>query len=258
MDRAAGHADDRQAGLGPPVPAQVVGHAHGAGRVARHGVDAAVGRAGADGQDRRRLGRQPVQPLVGRHRLAGGRVVAEAAPVALGLDRLVRDRALDDEHERVEFAAVGLVPPLDEVVGARSPARTRSRSAASAPRPWAGRAGRRARSPRCWAGSPRSARRSPRRSRARRSSRGCGPRARRCPPAVAPSVCCVSGHGEATSSLLGRLDAGSAAWLWQRPAWMLGYDGPSAPGTRRRTAGLPTVSPWPAWRRALTSGRHMR
>ncbi len=117
MDRAAGHADDRQPGLGPPVPAEVVGHAHRAGRVARHRVDAAVGGAGADRQDRGRLRGQPVEPLAGRHRLAGGRVVAEAAPVALGLDRLVRDRALDHEHERLEFAAVGLVPPLDEVVG---------------------------------------------------------------------------------------------------------------------------------------------
>jgi hypothetical protein len=47
-----------------------------------------------------------------------GRVVAEAAPVAFALDRFVRDRALDDQDERVEFAAVGLVPPLDEVVRA--------------------------------------------------------------------------------------------------------------------------------------------
>ena len=117
MGRAAGHADDRQAGLGAPVPAQVVGHAHGAGRVAGHGVDAAVGGAGPGGQDRGGLGRQPVQPLVGGHRLAGGRVVAEPAPVALGLDRLVGDGPLDDQHERVELAAVGLVPPLDEVVG---------------------------------------------------------------------------------------------------------------------------------------------
>ena len=117
-DRAAGHAHDRQPGLGPPVPAEVVGHAHRAGRVAGHRVDAAVGGAGADRQDRGRLRRQPVQPFAGGHRLPGRRVVAEAAPVALGLDRLVRDRAFDHEHERVELAAVGLVPPLDEVVGA--------------------------------------------------------------------------------------------------------------------------------------------
>jgi hypothetical protein len=37
-----------------------------------------------------------------------------AAPVALALDRLVRDRALDDEHERVDLAADALPEPLDE------------------------------------------------------------------------------------------------------------------------------------------------
>ncbi len=118
LDRAAGHADDGQARLGLPVPAEVVGHAHRAGRVAGHRVDAAVGGAGADRDDGGGLRRELVEPFAGRHRLAGERVVAEAAPVALGLDRLVRDRALDDEDERLEFAAVGLPPPLDEVVGA--------------------------------------------------------------------------------------------------------------------------------------------
>ena len=118
MGGAAGHADDRQAGLGLPVPAQVVGYAHGPGRVTRHRVDAAVGGTGPDGEDGRSLGCQTVEPLVGRHRLTGRGVVAEPAPVSLGLDRLVRDGALDHEHERLEFTAVGLVPPFDEVVGA--------------------------------------------------------------------------------------------------------------------------------------------
>jgi hypothetical protein len=118
LDGAAGDADDRQPGLGLPVPAQVVGHAHGPGRVARHRVDAAVGGTGAHREDGRSLRGQTVQPLVGRHRLTGRRVVAEPAPVALGLDRLVRDGALHHQHERFELAAVGLVPPLDEGVGA--------------------------------------------------------------------------------------------------------------------------------------------
>src|SRR5579862_5146198 len=48
VDRAAGHADDREPGLGLPVPAQVVGYAHGPGRVSGHRVDATVGGAGAD------------------------------------------------------------------------------------------------------------------------------------------------------------------------------------------------------------------
>src|ERR671912_878886 len=89
LDRAAGHAHDRQAGLALPGPAQVVGHAHGPGGVAGHGVDAAVGGAGADGQHGQGLGGQAVDPLAGGHRLAGRGVVAEPAPVAFLLDRLV-------------------------------------------------------------------------------------------------------------------------------------------------------------------------
>ena len=118
MHRASRDVHDRQARLRSPVPAEVVGDAHRAGRVAGHGMDAAVGRARADREDGGRLGRQPVEPLAGGDRLAGGGVVAEPAPVALFLERLVRDRALDDEHERLELAPVGLEPPLDERVGA--------------------------------------------------------------------------------------------------------------------------------------------
>ena len=113
-----GHAHDRDAGLRLPAPAEVVGHAHRAGRVAGHGVDAAVGGARADREHRERLRGEAVEPLARRHRLVGVGVVAEPAPVALALDRLVGDRALDDEHERLELAAVGLEEPLDEVVGA--------------------------------------------------------------------------------------------------------------------------------------------
>ena len=116
MGRAAGHADDRDARLRLPRPAEVVRHPHRAGGVARHGVDAAVGGAGADGEDGERLGREPIQPFAGGHRLAGLGVVPEAAPVALGLDLLVRDGALDDQHERLQLAALGLEEPLDEVV----------------------------------------------------------------------------------------------------------------------------------------------
>ena len=127
MDRAAGHAHDRDAGLRLPVPPEVVGHAHRPGRVAGHRVDAAVGGAGADGDDGERLRREAVEPLVGRDRLAGHRVVAEAAPVALAGELLVGDRTLDDEHERLQLAAVGLAEPLEEVVGAADRAATRSR-----------------------------------------------------------------------------------------------------------------------------------
>src|SRR6185437_4580337 len=49
LHRAAGDIDHRQPRLRAPAPAQVVGQPHGSGRVAGHGVDAAVGGAGADG-----------------------------------------------------------------------------------------------------------------------------------------------------------------------------------------------------------------
>ena len=66
----------------------------------------------------RAFGRQAVEPLAGGDRLVGVRVVAEAAPVALVLDGLVRYRALDDQDEGVQLAPVGLEEPLEEVVGA--------------------------------------------------------------------------------------------------------------------------------------------
>ena len=71
-----------------------------------------------DRDHRQRLRGETVEPLARRHGLVGVGVVPEPAPVALRLDRLVRDRALDDEHERLELAAVGLEEPLDEVIGA--------------------------------------------------------------------------------------------------------------------------------------------
>ena len=87
------------------VPAQVVGQAHAAGGVAGHGVDAAVGGAGADGDDGQRLGRQPVDPGVEGDGLARLRVVAHRGPVAVAVDVLVGDGALDDEDERAQLAA---------------------------------------------------------------------------------------------------------------------------------------------------------
>ena len=117
MRRAARHAHDRDPGLRLPAPTEVVGHAHRAGRVAGHGVDPAVAGARAGAQHDERLRGQPVEPLARRHRLVGLGVVAEAAPVALALDGLVGDRALDDEDERIELATIGLEEPLDEVVG---------------------------------------------------------------------------------------------------------------------------------------------
>ena len=116
--RASRDAHDRDAGLRLPVPAEVVGNSHRAGRVAGHGVDAAVRCARARRENRKRLRRETIEPLARRHRLIGVGVVPEPAPVALALDRLVRDGAFHDEHERLELAAVGFEEPFDEVVGA--------------------------------------------------------------------------------------------------------------------------------------------
>ena len=71
-----------------------------------------------DRDHRERLRCETVEPLARGHGLVGVGVVPEPAPVPLALDRLVRDRALDHEHERLELAAVGLEEPLDEIVGA--------------------------------------------------------------------------------------------------------------------------------------------
>ncbi len=49
--RAAGYADDRNAGARLPVPAEIIENAHGSGRIAGHRVNAAVRRAGSDRQD---------------------------------------------------------------------------------------------------------------------------------------------------------------------------------------------------------------
>src|SRR3954447_7464439 len=119
LHRAAGDVDDRQVAGRPEVPAEVVGEAHAAGRVARHRVDAAVRRTRRDRDDAPRLGGEAVEPPVQRQRLAGRLVVAERRPVALAVDVLVRDRALDDEHEgRVELAACGLPERREELLAA--------------------------------------------------------------------------------------------------------------------------------------------
>src|ERR1700757_126864 len=64
------------------------------------------------------LGGEPVEPFAGGHRLTGGGVVAEPAPVPLVFQLLVGDGSLDDEHERFQFPAVALKEPFEEVVGA--------------------------------------------------------------------------------------------------------------------------------------------
>ena len=117
MRRAARHAHDRDARLRLPSPPEVVGHAHRAGRDCRPWRGCRRSRARAGREHDERLRRQAIEPLARRHRLVGVGVVAEPAPVALALDRLVRDRSFDHEDERIELTPVGLEEPLDEVVG---------------------------------------------------------------------------------------------------------------------------------------------
>ena len=149
--------------------AEVVAQAHRAGRVVAHRRDAAVGRAGAEGQHRRGLRRQPVDPRGGRDRLPGLGVHAEPGPVAVAVDLLVRDRALEHEHERIELAA-----RRRRARPARTPRRSRRRAAGCRGRSAASRGARRAAGPPGSGWSPTSARPSRRRSRARSSSRARG------------------------------------------------------------------------------------
>src|SRR5690606_5911688 len=105
LDRAAGHVDYRQPAGGAELPPEVVGQAHAAGWVAGHGVDAAVGGAGPDGQHRPRPGCQLVDPLVDGDRLPGVRVVAHGGPVTVTIDLFVRDRALHHQDEGPQLTA---------------------------------------------------------------------------------------------------------------------------------------------------------
>ena len=96
--------------------AEVVAQPHRARRVVAHRRDPAVGGAGAERHDRGGPRGQPVDPRAGRDRLAGRPVDAERGPVAVAVDLLVGDRALEHEHERVEPAARRVVPRLHEVL----------------------------------------------------------------------------------------------------------------------------------------------
>ena len=108
------------AGLRSPIPAQVIRQPHASGRIALHGVNAAIGRAGADADHRQRLLAQPFDPLGRLDRLAGGRVGAQWPPSSLlcRVDLFVRNRALHHQHKWIELAFLGLVEGLEEVIAA--------------------------------------------------------------------------------------------------------------------------------------------
>ena len=112
----ARHVDDRQAGFRSPIPAQIVRQSHGAGWIALHGMDAAVGRASAARDHGQRLWSEPIDPLVGGDRLAGLGIGAHRGPVAFFLNLLVGHGAFEDQDERVEFSRRRLIPIFHEVV----------------------------------------------------------------------------------------------------------------------------------------------
>ena len=174
LDRAARHVDDGDARGAAEVPPQVVGKPHAAGRIAGHGVDAAVGGAGAGRHHRQRLRRQPVDPRVQRDRLPRLMVVAEGGEVPLGVDLFVGDGTLHHEDVRPEFASGGGMEGCHEVV-----AGLLGRGPCCAGAPWEARAPARARSARWTAGLPRSPKPSRHRSSSPPRSTGYGPHQRR-------------------------------------------------------------------------------
>ena len=115
LSRATGDVDDRKSRSRGPAPAEVVAHAHGAGRVVLHGRDAAIRGARSQRDNRRCLRSQPVDPLVRGDRLSVRGVDSHACEVALAVDLLVRQRSLDDEDERIELAGLCVIPGLHEL-----------------------------------------------------------------------------------------------------------------------------------------------
>ena len=87
-----------------------------AGRIAFHGVDAAVGGASAAGHHGQRLGSEAVNPLIGGDGLAGLGIGAERRPVSLLLDLLVGDGAFHHEHERIQLPFSAMIPVLEEII----------------------------------------------------------------------------------------------------------------------------------------------
>ena len=95
---------------------EVVAQAHRAGRVVAHRRDPAVGGARAEREHGRGPGREPVDPRVGRGSAGRSRGRRRSRPVALAVDLLVGDRALEHEDERIELAGGGAIPRAHELL----------------------------------------------------------------------------------------------------------------------------------------------
>src|SRR5262245_32474133 len=77
-------------------------------------MDAAVCGARAGGDNAPCLGRQAIDPVAGRDRLAG-RIEAETRPVAFGLVLLIGNRAFDDEKKWAYQPVGGAVKDVHEI-----------------------------------------------------------------------------------------------------------------------------------------------
>jgi len=80
------------------------------------GRTSAIGCAGANRNHSPRLRRQPINPLARRDWLPGIRVCSPSSPVAFLLDPFVRNRALHDQHKRIEFTPFSPVEVLHELI----------------------------------------------------------------------------------------------------------------------------------------------
>src|SRR2546421_3159645 len=112
---ASGDIHDWDAGLGFPVPAQIVGDTHSTGGITLHGMDTTIGSAGSCCYHCQGLWCQAINPIRHRNRLVRYRVCAEGCPVAFGLDLLVWDRSFKYENKRVKFTPLCFIPPLHKV-----------------------------------------------------------------------------------------------------------------------------------------------
>ena len=101
------------------MPAEIVCHAHTTGRIAPHGVDATICRAGPRGDDRQRFRRQAVKPLRNGDCVASLGVGAEGGPLAVAANPFVWDGTFHHQYKVREFAARGLVEGRHELIADR-------------------------------------------------------------------------------------------------------------------------------------------
>ena len=152
--------------VGFPLPSEIVGKPHAARRIPFHRMDAAVGRTRSRRHHCPSLGRQPIDPLTGRNRLAGLLVGAHRSPVTFFFIVLVRNRSFDHQNEGSQLAFGGKMKRLQKIVAIL---KGEERDCENAP--WESTASLRAQCLRCSAASPQSWQSCPHHSQDRRLSR---------------------------------------------------------------------------------------